>query len=101
MKIEFDLDESVWFLKTYPLDLRNWSVKNSYRKDIKRLPDNFRGQTTHELLPLGETPLYRHNGQIFTLDSEGDGSTLISAGDVWLLPYWMGRYLGVISPGKE
>jgi hypothetical protein len=73
-------------------------MTNSLRKDIELLPDNFRGQTTHELLPLGEIPLYRHNGQIFTLDSSGDGSALISAGDTWLLPYWMGRYLGVISP---
>lgn len=95
---EFDLDQSVWFLKTYPLDLRNWGMKNSHRKDIELLPENFRRQTTRELLPLGEIPLYRHNGQIFTLDRTGDGNTLISAGDVWLLPYWMGRYLGMISP---
>ena len=94
---EFDLEQSVGFLKSYPLDLRNWAVQNSQRNDLKMLPANFRGQTTSELLPLGEIPLYRHNGQIFRLDSEGDGKSLISAGDVWLLPYWMGRYLGVIS----
>ncbi|MDP4284151.1 MAG: hypothetical protein Q8891_06985 [Bacteroidota bacterium] len=94
---EFDLDQSIWFLKTYPLDLRNWGMQNSNRKDIEILPKNFRGQTTQDLLPLGEIPLFRHNGQIFTLDSEGDGKTLISAGDTWLLPYWMGRYLGFIS----
>jgi len=94
---EFDLDESVWYFKTYPLDLRSWGMKNSHRKDIVRLPDNFRGQTMPELLPLGEMPLFRHNGEIFHLDSHGDGSSMISAGDVWLLPYWMGRYMGVIS----
>ena len=94
---EFDLNQSIWFLKTYPLDLRTWRMQNSKRKDIEILPQNFRGQTTRDLLPLGEIPLFRHNGQIFTLDSEGDGKTLISAGDTWLLPYWMGRYLGVIS----
>lgn len=99
---EFDLDESIWFLKTYPLDLRSWGVKNSHRKDIVRIPGNFRGQTMSELLPLGEMPLYRHNGEIFRLDAGGDGSSLISAGDVWLLPYWMGRYIGVISaPTQE
>ena len=94
---EFDLDESVWFLQTYPMDLRSWGVKNSHRKDIVRIPGNFRGQTMSELLSLGEMPLYRHNGDIFRLDSSGDGSSMISAGDVWLLPYWMGRYMGVIS----
>jgi hypothetical protein len=94
---EFDLDESVWFLQNYPLDLRNWGMFNSHRKDIELLPTNFRNQTTKELLPLGEVPLYRHNGDIFRLDIPGDGKALISAGDTWLLPYWMGRYLEVIS----
>ncbi len=94
---DFDLKESVDFLQQYPLDMRNWEVQNSHRKDIELLPANFRNQTTKTLLPLGEIPLYRHNGEIFRLDSKGDGTSLISAGDVWLLPYWMGRYLGVIS----
>ena len=94
---EFDLDRSIRFLQEYPLDLRNWEVQNSHRKDLELLPANFRNQTTKELLPLGEIPLYRHNGEIFRLDSQGDGASLISAGDVWLLPYWMGRYLGVIK----
>lgn len=97
---EFDLDRSVRFLQSYPIDLRNWAVKNSLRNDIELLPENFRSQTTPELLPLPEMPLYRHNGEIFTLDSGGDGSSLISAGDVWLLPYWMGRYLGVIKSAE-
>ena len=95
---DFDLIRSIDFLKDYPIDLRNWAMHNSNRNDIERLPANFRGQTTRERLPLGEIPIYRHNGQIFTLDSEGDGTSLVSAGDTWLLPYWMGRYLGVISP---
>ncbi len=98
---EFDLEQSIGFLKNYPMDLRNWAVQNSQRKDIERIPENFRGQTTKELLPLGELPLYRHNGQIFNLNSDGDGKALISAGDVWLLPYWMGRYLGVISAPEK
>lgn len=99
---DFDLKESVDFLQQYPLDMRNWEVQNSHRKDIELLPSNFRNQTTKTLLPLGEIPLFRHNGEIFRLDSQGYGTSLISAGDVWLLPYWMGRYLGVIStPQKE
>jgi hypothetical protein len=98
---DFDMDESIWFLKTYPLDLRSWGMKNSHRDDIELLPPNFRQQTLPELLPLGEMPLYRHNGEIFRLDSNGDGSSMISAGDVWLLPYWMGRYAGLISASEK
>ena len=98
---KFDLAESILFLKTYPFDLRNWAINNSKRSDVDIIAPNFRGQTTKERLPLGELPIFRHNGQIFTLDSQGDGSVLISAGDTWLLPYWMGRYLGVISAPKK
>ncbi|NQU54225.1 MAG: hypothetical protein HQ522_16985 [Bacteroidetes bacterium] len=98
---EFDLDESIWFLKEYPMDLRTWAMHNSHRKDIELLPENFRLQTTKELLPLSEMPLYRHNGNIFKLDIEGNGGSIISAGDTWLLPYWMGRYLNVISAPIE
>ena len=94
---DFDLNQSVKFLQDYPIDLRNFGMTNSQRKDIELLPPNFRRQSTRERLPLGELPLYRHNGNIFNLDSKGDGKSLISAGDVWLLPYWMGRYLGIIS----
>ena len=94
---EFDLDKCVRYLRNYPLDLRNWSVHNSHREDLERLPANFRGQTIKSMLPLGEMPILRHNAQVFNLDSPGDGKSLISAGDTWLLPYWMGRYLGVIS----
>lgn len=94
---EFDLDESIWWLQEYPLDLRMWGMHNSHRNDIELLPENFRLQTTKELLPLSEVPLYRHNGNVFKLDQDGDGTALISAGDTWLLPYWMGRYLEVIS----
>ncbi len=95
--MEFDLGPSIDFLKEYPLDMRTWGIYNSQRKDIEKLPVNFRGQTTKERLPLNEIPIYRHNGQIFNLDSTGDGGSLVSAGDTWLLPYWMGRYLGIIS----
>lgn len=97
---DFDLEASIDFLKDYPIDMRNWAISNSERKDIELIPANFRGQTTKERLSLREAPIFRHNGQIFRLDNAGDGSTLISAGDTWLLPYWMGRYLGVISAPK-
>ena len=98
---EFDLKEAIGYLQNYPIDLRTWGVHNSQRKDIDLLPENFRGQTTKELLPLGELPLHRHNGNIFDLDRDGDGTGLISAGDTWLLPYWMGRYLGIIRGPKQ
>jgi len=96
----FDLNESIWYLKEMPLDMINWAVENSSRKDINLIPDNFRGQTTSEVLPPDERPEIKHNRNLFTLDRSRDASTESGAGDIWLLPYWMGRYLGVISNGK-
>ena len=37
------------------------------------------------------------NANRFALDGGDNGREENSAGDIWLLPYWMGRYLGVIS----
>jgi len=93
----FDLEEAIWYLQEYPLDLVDWSTENSHRKDIEPIAANFRGQSTKAVLPPGETKVARHNANRFRLDSKGGGRTEYSAGDIWLLPYWMGRYLEVIS----
>ncbi len=95
---QFDLDEAVWYLQEHPMDLINWDIKNSHRKDIESVEENFRGQTITEVLPPDERPVQRHNANMFRLDrTGGNGDGEHSAGDIWLLPYWMGRYLGVIS----
>ncbi|HEX5171205.1 MAG TPA: hypothetical protein VFW11_18640 [Cyclobacteriaceae bacterium] len=94
---DFDLKEAIWYLQEYPLDLIHWKVENSHRKDIEMLELNFRQQSTKEVLPPDELPINRHNANRFRLDGGDNGSSEYSAGDIWLLPYWMGRYLGVIS----
>ncbi|GAB2516827.1 hypothetical protein [Spirosoma aerophilum] len=94
----FDLNEAAWYLREHPLDLIDWEIRNSHREDLERLADNFRGQTTKEVLSPAERPIQRHNGNTFALDhTQGNGASEHSAGDIWLLPYWMGRYLGVIN----
>ena len=94
----FDLNEAVGYLQKYPMDLVTWKVKNSERKDIEFIPQNFRRQTIKEVLPPDELPINRHNSNRFDLDGgDENGSAEYSAGDIWLLPYWMARYLQVIS----
>ena len=39
---EIDLEESIWWLKEYPLDLIDWRVENKHRKDLVKLNPNFR-----------------------------------------------------------
>ncbi|QRR02339.1 hypothetical protein [Dyadobacter sandarakinus] len=98
---EFDLKEAAWYLQEHPLDLIDWEIRNSHRKDIEKIEMNFRKQTTKEVLPPDERPIQRHNGNMFALDHGGNGQSEHSAGDIWLLPYWMGRYLGVISAPQQ
>ena len=101
---EIDLKEAIWYLQEYPLDLINWTVINSHRKDIEMIEPNFRSQKTKEVLPPDELPISRHNANRFNLDEKSAGTSENSAGDIWLLPYWIGRYLKVISApvrGKE
>lgn len=93
----FDLKEAIWYLQEYPFDLIHWTEKNSQRKDIELIAPNFRRQTTSEVLPPDELPINHHNANRFDLDGGDGGRSEYSAGDIWLLPYWMGRYLKVIS----
>lgn len=94
---DFDLDESIWWLKRHPLDHTFWKIENSQRQDLKKLPDNFRKQFTKEVISPAEARISKHNGNRFDLDGNGNGNSAETPGDVWLLPYWMGRYLNVIS----
>jgi hypothetical protein len=100
---EFNLKDAIWYLQEHPLDLINWDIKNSHRKDIQFIESNFRNQTITEVLPPDERPIQRHNSNMFDLDKVGgNGTREYSAGDIWLLPYWLGRYLNVISePSKR
>lgn len=94
---DFDLKESIWTLQQWPVDLVSWTVQNSQRKDLDLIPANFREQTTKNVLPPDERPMSKHNGNAFQLDG-GDGGREEFSGDVYLLPYWLGRYLGIIRP---
>ena len=93
---EFDLEESIWHLKEFPMDMIQYEIRNSHRKDIEYINPGFWGQTTKEVLPPDERPELKHNRSLFKLDA-GDRRSLLSAGDTFLLPYWMGRFLGIIS----
>ncbi|MCE1199777.1 MAG: hypothetical protein LWW85_12470 [Marinilabiliales bacterium] len=92
---DVDTTSTLWHLREYCTDLNRYSVHNSHRKDLDRLPDNFRHQTTRQLLLPGEREMHRHNTNPFALDAGGDGQSRL-AGDEYLLPYWMARYLKII-----
>lgn len=97
---DIDLESTIWYLQGFPKDRNRYVVKNSHRKDLEFLPNdlhtNFREQTTAELIPQIERPMNRHNNNEFIIDG-GRGAHQALAGDEFLLPYWMARYLKVID----
>ena len=91
-----DKESLMYFLREFNIDMDRYSTKNSHRKDLEFLPENFRGQTTKKLLYPSEREMVRHNSNPFTLDQGGSGMSRL-AGDEYLLPYWMARYYKIIE----
>jgi hypothetical protein len=85
-------------LREIPLDPRHWDVRNGQRPDVPRHPDRgrFGEEQSASVLPAGERPLMKWNGNPYRLDG-GDGGRTEEDGAFFLLPYWMGRYYGMIE----
>lgn len=92
---DYDLEESIWWLQEFPLDLVTWNIDNSQRNDLEKLDKNFRRQEFSEVLPPDERPVHFHNGA-YRNNSKGGGRSEV-APYIWLLPYWAGRYIDAIS----
>ena len=92
---DYDLEDSVWWLQEFPLDLVKWTIDNTHRKDLVKIEPNFRNQTYSEVLPPDERPVHFHNGA-YRNNSNGAGMGE-EAPYIWLLPYWAGRYAKAIS----
>jgi hypothetical protein len=107
---EIDLDASIWWLKEFPLDQINWRITNSHRKDLTFLSPNFRNQPTEQILPPDERPVTLHNKASYWINSDdgpyqsnekSKGATHEFPPYVYLLPYWMGRYVQAIGPPQD
>ncbi len=97
---DIDLESVKWHLQEFPMDQIRWYMQNSHRKDLNFLKPNFREQSTDKLISPAERSAVRHNANPFRLD-EGAGGRNELAGDEFLLPYWLGRYLKVITPSAK
>jgi hypothetical protein len=92
-----DLAGSVWMLQRIPMDLIEWTVRNSSRRDLAMDParDRFGQVQSTTLLPPDERPVMKWNSNPFQIDG-GNGGRTEDDGAFFLLPYWMGRYLGLL-----
>ena len=83
-----------------PLDLVEWRAANSHRADLRLDPDPDRGGRPQVLRPLPwrERPLHKWNGNPYVVD--GGSDLREECATFWLLPYWMGRYHGLIAESE-
>ncbi|MEO9894233.1 hypothetical protein [Aurantibacter sp.] len=92
-----DSEDSAWNLREFPMDLIDWKIDNSHRKDLVEIEPNFRSQTYSEVLPGDERVLHKHNG---AYRNNGGSAKQEYAPYIYLLPYWAGRYAEAISAPK-
>ena len=92
---DYDLEESAWWLREFPMDLISWSVDNSHRQDLTRVEPNFRRQEYTQVLPRDERPMHLHNNAY--RNNGGSNGSREYPPYIYLLPYWAGRYVEAIS----
>lgn len=96
-----DIDGMAFWLREFPIDLRDWHSRNSHRQDVVVDHRPFVRPEAKELLPTDERVMQKWNGNEMNLDG-GNGGNSAESGAEYLLPYWMARYYGYISaPQKE
>jgi len=97
-KDEYDLEESIETLKYLPVNLILWGQDHSQRWDRDEDPNLDRhGHAQNKFVfPYNERQAMRWAENPYAYVLRGDGHSE-SSGTFWLLPYWMGRYYGVIE----
>lgn len=94
-----DVDIALNSLREMPLLYICTTVRNSLRNDLQwdYSPEEFGEQPQLvEPLPYDEKPVVRYNRNHFHPDSECKKPSLLEGAN-FLLPYWLGRYYGVIG----
>jgi hypothetical protein len=85
-------------LRDVPLDLVEWDIRNGQREDVKIVHRPAEGVAqVDRLLPPSERGIFRWDRNVYAAD-QGSGGKNESTGVFWMLPYWMGRYQGRITP---
>src|ERR687896_324026 len=72
---EFDVAQSIRTLQEIPMDTIRWSVRNSHRLDVPIDPmsDRFARRQALIVLPYDQLPMWKWNGNPYSLDGGNDG----------------------------
>ncbi len=86
-------------LRDYPVDLIEWTVRNSQRRDLIVNPYSVGRNSERQslrVIPADERRVMKWNTSPFTMDG-GSGGRAEQSGMEFLLPYWMMRYHKLIQ----
>lgn len=93
-----DLDCAVQSLEELPLDFINYPIVNSIRRELEwdNSPEEFGERPQLKApLPYDEKPVSNFDANPFMPD--GGTGTVSDEPTIFLLPYWMGRYYGLLG----
>jgi hypothetical protein len=92
------MEDAVETLQDWPWELITWEIRGTHRHDVTvRTAPGFRNrEAVDRVLSAGERRIMRWNGNPWEPDGGGNGGSEEDA-SAWLLPYWMGRYHGLIA----
>ncbi|MBP9988492.1 MAG: hypothetical protein KBT46_03250 [Ruminococcus sp.] len=93
-----DLVEGIQSLREMPLDLTEYFMENSKRKDLIYDTEQEEWHEPAQVkypLAFDERNIHRPDASVFRLDCAARNSVM--DGTVFLLPYWIGRYYGLIE----
>ncbi|WP_332092063.1 ligand-binding sensor domain-containing protein [Paenibacillus sp. GYB003] len=89
-----DIEAAVRSLAELPLDLVCYSIANSVRADLREGKELHLG-LAESPLPADERPLHKPDKSPYRLDGGSDGWA--EDGTMFLHPYWLARYFGLIA----
>lgn len=97
-------NDAIETLRRFPLNLVEWPMRNSHRRDLEPLPAYIRPDSEpgtlflrHDgkVIPVDERTVFHWNLDPYRVDSPGQGLRLAD-GTSFLLPYYMGLYEGFL-----
>lgn len=98
-----DLDAAIRSLEELPLDMINYEMKNSVRPDIEwdDGQELFDGEPQmKQPLPYDENKLTNFDSNPFLPDYPARNHQSAENPHIYLLPYWLGRYYGLIADDR-
>ena len=93
------VETASWALSRHPIDTIRWGAHNDNRPDVVQDGELSRDKETGEIrvAPFDERNVHKYNGSTYGLG--GSNPDCMEGCTTYTLPYWLGRYHGMITTG--